>query len=87
MSTIYKYALAITDDATVEMPRGAKVLAIESSLVPHALFLWAIVDPDAPLETRHFSVRGTGHPLGDVGKHLATIQAGPFVWHVFEPAS
>lgn len=39
--------------------------------------------------SRVIEVLGTGHPLPDLDEdqeraHIATVQDGPFVWHVFE---
>jgi hypothetical protein len=81
--TIWKYQIDVDDTVTIDMPQGATVLHIAPSSAT-GLLLWATVNPDAPTETRTFHVRGTGHPLGNVGSHLGTVQAGPFVWHVFE---
>lgn len=86
MTTIWKFALSVGDDTTVTMPQGAVILDVKDA-GPGLLSLWAIVDPDAPTEERLFHVRGTGHPLGEVGEHVATVataSSGLFVWHVFE---
>lgn len=85
MKTVWKFELPVQDDVTVSMPQGAIVLDVQSA---HAgmLTLWAIVHPDEPTEDRAFHVRGTGHPLGEVGQYVATVSDGPFVWHVFEAA-
>jgi hypothetical protein len=49
--------------------------------------IWARVSPDAPMQTRHFRVAGTGHNLGsNVGRYIGTVQLewGSLVLHVFE---
>jgi hypothetical protein len=83
--TIHKYPFHIYDRETVCMPEGAKILKIEMQRdVP---FLWALVDTEAAPIDHHFLVFGTGRPIGRdlrLGGHVATFQAGPFVWHVFE---
>ncbi|QAU07119.1 hypothetical protein SEA_BIPAUNETO_72 [Gordonia phage BiPauneto] len=53
--------------------------------------LWAIVDPHPDsVQWVPIEIRGTGHPLregpifGDAAEqHIATVQDGPFVWHLF----
>lgn len=81
--TIWKFEVPVEDDASVLMPRGAVVLDVKAKY-SSALEVWAIVDPDEDREPRRFSIRGTGHPLGQVGKHLATVRSNALVWHVFE---
>ena len=53
--------------------------------------LWALVNPDAPMETRTFRVVGTGHDIPPDGAdylwyHVGTFQmhGGYFVGHLFE---
>lgn len=67
------------------MPRGALVLHVATQ---HGEpFLWALVDPTAPVETRGFIIYGTGHDVTeDAGKHLGSflIFSDSLVFHVFE---
>lgn len=83
--TIWKFEMPVADETEVRLLAGAEVVDIQAA-GPARLHIWAIVDPDADAARRRFSIRGTGHPLGDVGAHVATVQAPPFVWHVFEAA-
>lgn len=83
MKTIWKFELPITDEAELMMPAGAVVLDVKP-FYTGVLNVWAVVDPAAPEVPHRFSIRGTGHPLGTVGKHVATASDGRFVWHVFE---
>ena len=85
--TIWKFELLVTDHAEVEMPHGATLLDVQATSSPAFLQLWAVIDPTAPKEPRRFEIRGTGHPLGKVGPHIATVQTRGLVWHVFEEAS
>lgn len=85
MSRIWKYELEITDEQTVEMPRGAKVLSVANQ--GGKLCLWAEVDPSERIVVRHFLVIGTGHQITedfDLRKFVGTVLMEPFVWHVFE---
>lgn len=84
--TIYKYELMVGDTVTVDMPKGAEVIKVANIGGASTIFMWAIVDPSEKREQRIFHVRGTGHPLGKVGRYVGTVFQGPFVWHVFEAA-
>lgn len=85
MKRIFKYALPVTDEVRIAMPKGAEILSIQ---VQHGTpQIWALVDPQAPDERRHFRVIGTGHPIEDHAnlRYIATFQyAGGLVFHVFE---
>lgn len=83
--TIWKFPLLIGDNVKIMMPAEAVVVKVAAE-APHTLAIWAIVDSRATLTVRKFTVRGTGHPLDDVGAYLGTVQDDPFVWHIFEGA-
>lgn len=83
--TIWKFPLPLMDFPAVTMPANAEILAAQ--MQGSAPCLWALVDPDAPMETRLFAIVGTGHPATDrvlFENYIATVQDGPFVWHIFE---
>ena len=42
----------------MELPKGAEVIRIDN--VEGHIYMWAVVDPDAPTETRQFHARKTG---------------------------
>lgn len=70
----------------LRMPQGSQFLHVDTQGgEPH---LWALVDPTAKPEERHFEVFGTGHPIDDVQKyqHIGTFQmhGGALVFHLFE---
>ncbi len=81
---IYKYALE--EDCIVEMPEHSHVLDAQMQ-GPNEMVMWVCRPVEGPLVKRHFRVIGTGvrfdTPRAGVA-HVATVQAGPFVWHVFE---
>jgi hypothetical protein len=83
-ATIWKFELPVADVAMVVMPADARVLTVAA--VGTRAYVWALVDPDASMESREFAVRGTGHPVGDVGDYVGTflVDGGQFVFHVFE---
>jgi len=86
MKAIYKYQLT-GGETEVEMPCGARVLAVQCQ--GNTLCLWAEVDPDEKAMTkRMFKVIGTGEFTEDreatARIYIGTVQAGIFVWHIFE---
>jgi hypothetical protein len=88
MITVYKYPFPIEGAFELELPRGARILAVQMQRgTPN---FWALVDPAAPTERRAFRLFGTGHPIEPrpgllmEGHYLGTIQDEGFVWHVFE---
>lgn len=85
--TIYKYAISVVDESQVLLPEGAEILSVGPGSNAYHLLVWALVDADAPPEPRNFRIVGTGHPVEeDSIQYVATVQAPPFVWHVFEAA-
>lgn len=87
MKTIWKFPIRITDTQTVLMPKGAQILSVGTQ--GNRLFLWAMVDSNAALESREIAIFGTGHPLPDselAAAFIGTTQQheGALVWHVFD---
>ncbi|MBA7614272.1 hypothetical protein ES703_21535 [subsurface metagenome] len=89
MLTIYKYPIPIEDHFTLELPKDARILTVQIQRgTPQ---LWAVVDPEAEKEIRHFRLSGTGHPLGGsdflkMSNYIGTFQIenGALVFHLFE---
>ena len=85
--TIFKYPFEVTDLISIEMPKGAHALTVQTQgEIP---CIWAIVDPEAPPEIRQFHCYGTGHPINiDISKtrYVGTFQllGGRFIGHLFE---
>ena len=83
-SSVWKFELPIDDTVYATMPDGAEVLSVQAQFgVP---CIWVLVDPAMPKVTKKFHWRGTGHPLGDVGAFVGTVQlhGGSLVFHLFE---
>lgn len=81
--TIWKFPLAITDQQAISMPSYADIVSVQRQ--GDSLCLWAIVAPENPQQRRDIRIVGTGHPMPDDRLvFIATVQDGPFVWHVFE---
>jgi len=58
MMTIYKYRLPFMEQATVEMPYDAIIIRVDG--LDGALWIWAIVNTEAPTEEREFRLFKTG---------------------------
>lgn len=88
MRTIYKYGLKTTDVQTLKMPKGARILCVQTQRDEPQL--WAEVDTDAPDESRVIETFGTGHHMragmGVERSYVGTYQlrGGSFVYHVYE---
>jgi hypothetical protein len=79
---IWKYPLnGIINN--IEMPMDAKILTIQTQNDQPQI--WALINPMNDLETRKFTIVGTGNPFDDTdAKYIGTFQDVPFVWHLFE---
>ena len=88
MTTIWKYPVPISETFTLSIPEGAIFVAFQlqgNELgVPPDPYLWVEVNSEAPKREFRFFIVGTGHEIPSTAKHhLGTIQAGPFVWHLY----
>ena len=84
MKEIWKFTLKVTDDQSIAMPKGAKILSAQEQYGKPCI--WAIVDPDAEEETRKFRIFGTGHPFDldeSSAEFIGTGQCVGLVWHIF----
>lgn len=61
MNVIYKYTLPVQEKFSIELPAGAKIIRVDD--VDGLFFLWAIVDPEAEMETRRIECFKTGQPI------------------------
>lgn len=82
---VYKYPVSF-DGRPVEMPKGSRILHVGWS--NDILCFWALVDPEAEIESRAIYTVGTGWeqvPVAETDIHLGTsISRIGLVWHVFE---
>ena len=93
---IYKYELKAQEPASkgyivsrIGMPEGARILKLGTQ--GNRPVVWAVVDPEAPIEERVFLPFPTGEALGegvDIDAYIGTFQLdsmlGNLVFHVFE---
>lgn len=82
--TILKFPLVVADEQTVDLALGATILSVQFA-GGGPLTLWALIDPDAAVETRTIRIYGTGQPFDAApGTYLATVRRGPLDWRVFD---
>ncbi len=89
MKKIFKYPIQVGDHVSINLPVGAKLLSFQCQ--GEQPCLWALVDPEAPLEARQFRFAGTGHSIEEPSEDLqfvgtAQMMGGSLVWHLFEIA-
>lgn len=89
-SVIWKYRLDrdVPGSQVIEMPDFS--VALTAQIQDDRICLWAFVDPSKPPRQRKFEVIATGQTVngwignGNHRTYIATVQQGPYVWHVFE---
>lgn len=85
MKKVFKYPVEVSDKFSLLLPMEARILAVQMQRDKPCL--WALVDPNAPVETRNFRVAGTGNPIEEENlEYIGTFQmaGGNLVWHLFE---
>lgn len=76
---VYKYPIA----GQLDLPVGAKL--VMAATQSGSACAWFIVDTEAEVESRLFTVVGTGqHWDNSLWEHRWTWVDGPFVWHLLE---
>jgi len=89
--SIWKFSLEIISYQKLFMPKGAKILTVQSQY--NAPYIWAICNiEEREKEERKFEIFGTGNPyyenhfFGMGHNYIGTFQLdnGAFVWHLFE---
>ena len=83
---VFKYRVDGASLQVIRLPKGAKILQVAWQRHQQDTFLWALVDPEAPLVSRTFYLMATGQEMGDAEGllHVGTFQMGVLVWHLFE---
>jgi len=83
--TIWKFEVPVADGRIVlDMPRKAQCLDLQ--MQNGTPCVWALVDPEAPLQRRSFVWVGTGHAVPEHWSgYIGTVQMhdGALVLHLF----
>lgn len=87
MTKIFKYELEITGlSQPLLLPDQGQIVSVAAQNGKICLWVLFVLGADKFPQTRHFSIRGTGHVIQD-GVYIGTAHIPPFVWHVFEIAA
>ncbi|MFA6711118.1 MAG: hypothetical protein WCS33_00170 [Candidatus Caldatribacteriota bacterium] len=87
MKRVFKYPLVMMDRNTIVLPKGSKILSVESQ--KDDIVVYAIVDDSVSTEVEEhvFLIRGTGHPADDVDGYdfLNTVKlyGDTLIFHIF----
>lgn len=84
MQVVWKYTLPLTPGLwfEVKMPQGARALDVQRQGAD--VVAWALVEPDAPPQSMWLRWYMTGEDVREEVEHVATVQFGPIVLHLFE---
>lgn len=79
---VLKWIITVDDD---EHRIPGRLLAAASSPHSNEINVWTLVvgDPGTAAPTTPYRIFGTGHPIAWGAAWVATVQAPPFVWHLF----
>jgi hypothetical protein len=58
---IYKYPIPVKEKYVIDLPANANIIRVDD--VEGLFYLWAIVDPEAPLVPRYLELYKTGQPI------------------------
>ena len=82
MQVIWKYRVGVPDFAW-NMPIGTEILTVDTQ--NELPVMWALVNPDAPMELRAFISIPTGKTFdGPLKKYIGTFFVDGLVFHLFE---
>lgn len=83
MRTIWKYPVK-SCLATIDLPDGAQIVRFDAQGFGE-LFIWAVVDTEAPKVPRYFQVVMTGEEIGfEYNRYIGTCFNRALVYHLFE---
>lgn len=81
MITIHKQVLRYPNILVV--PAGAIFRSVQ--IQNDEITVWYECNTEQPMEQRHLRIYGTGHEMDVMlRQYIGTMQAGPYVWHVYE---
>ncbi|MGI6656249.1 MAG: DUF7352 domain-containing protein [Desulfobulbus sp.] len=87
MKTIWKFELTPNKMQVISLPFGSQLLTVQTKGKNDPL-LWALVDPEMPVQDRVIAIYTTNTALPDnPGRYIGTFQIydGSLEFHLFEP--
>lgn len=82
MRTIWKFPLALVGEMQPVVTPGQPTV-VHFARQGDALCLWAEVDDAEPELATEFLIVGTGHPIPEAYRYVATTIDGGFLWHLY----
>lgn len=85
MNKVLKFPLAVTDDQTVPMPEGSKILTAQ--VQADGIMVWALCPETRNMVPRRFEMYDTGSPIPNGTRtYIGTclLYGGSQVVHIFE---
>jgi hypothetical protein len=84
--TIWKFAVPVTDEQFILMPKDARILSVH--VQREDICIWALVSPAAEKVQRAIAIRGTSHNCTELdgASFIGTVllAGGNLVFHVFD---
>lgn len=85
-TVIDRYPLAVTSRQTIMPPVGAMLLSLHREGAQ--LYLWALVNPTAPIASRTILLVGLGDDVATAADYIGSVaEEERVVWHAFEERS
>ncbi len=87
MQSIWKQVLEATNEQTVQLPKGAKILCVQAQRETPCIWFRTRDTKSKETESRTFAIYGTDHEHHAItGEYIGTfqLQGGALVFHVFE---
>lgn len=77
MKIVGKYLVPFKEQFSLELPKGAEIVRIDT--VEGHVYLWAVIDTEAPLESVEFVAQKTG---GEIPAGLSLVYIGCAAIHI-----
>lgn len=82
MKTILEYPIRVTNTQTIRIQPNAEVILVGLDAFGRPC-IWAMVDPNEPVEEFTLHILGTGHTVPPDTHHLGSFTQDSNAWHVF----
>jgi hypothetical protein len=85
MTTVQRFQLDVSDQAEVEMPKGAQILG--AGVMKSRPCIWALVNEHSPPVRRRLRLTATGEPISDhhaEWKYVGSVILGSNDCHLWD---
>lgn len=84
MRTIWKYPIQPHITLEVDVSEQSRVVLVGRDPESKEVAIWIETDRDKPQKQRRFRTVGTGRDVPINSRHVGSVVAMPYVWHVYE---